>query len=45
VLNFDFWKKDWKKLKKSGCDHNAHNSKKIILKLLLKYFMFKWESI
>jgi hypothetical protein len=45
VLNFDFWKKDWKKLKKSDCEHNGLNSKKIILILLLKKFIFNWESI
>ena len=34
VLIFYFWKIELKKLKKSDLDHNAHNSKKIILKVL-----------
>ena len=34
VLIFDFWKIELKKLWKCVLDHNAHNSKKIILKVL-----------
>ena len=45
VLNFDFWKKDWKKLCKSDLEHNAHNSKKINLKVLPTVFKLFRNSI
>jgi len=38
VLIFDFWKIELKKLWKCVLDHNAHNSKKIILKVLAYFF-------